>query len=76
MPLAPPVPAPANTLVYSKVAAYCNQFMNPYHTYIAPAPGSSAYVMCVKYGWNLPVYHGTVNLSGFGGGGGLADGQR
>lgn len=71
MPLSPPIPAPANTLVYAKVAAYCNQFMNPVHTYLAPPVGSSPYNMCIHYGWNLPAYHGSFNTGGGSSGGGL-----
>ena len=73
MPLSPPIPAPSNALVYAKVAAYCNQFMQPLHTYLAPAPDSSAFAMCVHYGWNLPTSTGGIgNAAGYGGGGGLA----
>lgn len=77
MPFAPPIPPPPNALVQSKVAAYCNQFMNPVQNikghYLAPAPGSSPYVMCVKYGFNLPATGGGIgNAIGRSGGGGLA----
>lgn len=71
------IPPPPNALVEAKVAAYCNQFMNPAQNiaghYLAPAPGSSPYDMCVHYGFNLPTTGGGVgNFIGNIGGGGLA----
>jgi hypothetical protein len=75
--LKPPISPPPNTLNPAKVAAYCNQFMNPVQNikghYLAPYPGSSPYIMCVKYGFNLPSTGGGVgNTIGHIGGGGLA----
>ncbi len=71
--LNPPIPAPSNASNPAKVAAYCHQFMNPAQNisghYLAPYPGSSAYDMCVRYGFNLPSVNGGVNFGHIGGGG-------
>jgi hypothetical protein len=68
----PATPSPSITPNPS-VSALCSKYVNP-AAHLTPLPPKE-YAECVKYGWNLPTFHGSFNLGNFtfpGGLGGLA----